>query len=70
MSTVTKLPVAEGPTFLDYIAHPLAALMPMMDDDAFTNLKADISRRGIEHAMTTYRAGPGNLHRTIGGVSA
>jgi ParB-like chromosome segregation protein Spo0J len=55
MSTVTKLPVTEGATFLDYIAHPLAALMPMMDDDAFTNLKADISRRGIEHAMTTYQ---------------
>jgi ParB-like chromosome segregation protein Spo0J len=55
MSTVTKIAAVEGPTFLDYVAHPLAALMPMMDDDAFTNLKADISRRGIEHAMTTYQ---------------
>jgi ParB-like chromosome segregation protein Spo0J len=36
-------------------AHPLAALMPMMDDDAFANLKADIAKRGIEHPMTTYQ---------------
>jgi len=55
MSTVTKIAAVEGPTFLDYVAHPLAALMPMMDDDAFANLKADIARRGIEHPMTTYQ---------------
>jgi ParB-like chromosome segregation protein Spo0J len=40
---------------LSYDAHPLAALMPMMDDDAFANLKADIAKRGIEHPMTTYQ---------------
>ena len=38
-----------------YEPHPLAALMPMMDDEAFTNLKADVAKRGIEHQMTIYQ---------------
>ena len=52
------LPIApklEVPSSFNYEAHPLAALMPMMDDDAFANLKADIAKRGIEHPMTTYQ---------------
>ena len=48
LPTAAKLEVS-----LSYEAHPLAALMPMMDDDAFANLKADIAKRGIEHPMAT-----------------
>jgi hypothetical protein len=55
MSNVTKLPVTEGATFLDYIAHPLAALMPMMDDDAFALLKADIGKHGIRDVIIRYQ---------------
>ena len=36
---MTKL---EIPTTYSYEAHPLAALMPMMDDDAFAQHKADV----------------------------
>jgi hypothetical protein len=58
MTDPVKLPPAAklevSPTF-DYEPHPLAALMPMMDDDAFANLKADIAKRGIEHPMTTFQ---------------
>lgn len=39
----------------EYLPRPLAGLMPMMDDDAFANLKADIAKRGIEHPMTTFQ---------------
>jgi ParB-like chromosome segregation protein Spo0J len=55
MSNVAKLPVVEGPTFLDYLAHPLAALMPMMDDDAFARHKDDISKVGIREPITRYQ---------------
>jgi hypothetical protein len=46
-STVTKLPVAEGPTFYDYVAHELANLLPMIDQSNYENLKADIAKQGI-----------------------
>ena len=53
---IDRLPAAPKlEVSLSYDAHPLAALMPMMDDDAFANLKADIAKRGIEHPMTTYQ---------------
>lgn len=55
MTEVVKLPPASKLEVYDYVAHPLAALMPMMDDDAFANFKADIAKRGIEHPMTTYQ---------------
>jgi len=35
--------------------HPLAALMPMMDDDAFAQLKADIAKHGIREPITIYQ---------------
>ena len=47
MSNVAKLPVAEGPTFYDYVAHELANLLPMIDQSNYENLKADIAKQGI-----------------------
>jgi hypothetical protein len=36
-------------------AHPLATLMPMMDDDAFAQHKADIAKHGVRDAITLYQ---------------
>ena len=47
MTNVAKLPVAEGPTFLDYSAHPFAATFPMIEGHAFEDLKSDVRQRGI-----------------------
>ncbi len=53
---IRKLPpAAKLEVSPSYDAHPLAALMPMMDDDAFANLKADIAKRGIEHPTTIFQ---------------
>ena len=40
----------EAPSTCSYEAHPLAALMPMMDDDAFAQHKADIAKHGVRDA--------------------
>jgi hypothetical protein len=47
MTSVAKLPVVEGPTFYDYVAHELANLLPMIDQSNYENLKADIAKQGI-----------------------
>ena len=48
MSTVTKIAaVAEGPTFLDYLTHELANLLPMQSASEYANLKADIAANGL-----------------------
>ena len=45
----------EAPSTYSYEAHPLAALMPMMDDDAFAQHKADIAKHGVRDAITLYQ---------------
>ena len=38
-----------------YEAHPLAALMPMMDDDAFAQHRGDVGKHGIREPITLYQ---------------
>jgi hypothetical protein len=38
MTSVAKLPVAEGPTFLDYVAHELANIFEMIKGKEFEEL--------------------------------
>jgi hypothetical protein len=49
MTNVAKLATAnaEGPTFHDYVAHPLAATFPMIEGTPMEELKADIRNHGI-----------------------
>jgi hypothetical protein len=47
MSNVAKLATAEGPTFHDYVAHPLAGTFPMIEGTPMEELKADIRNHGI-----------------------
>ena len=55
MSTVTKLPVAEGPTFLDYLSHPFAATFPMITGTPLEELKGDIKAHGILEPIRLYQ---------------
>jgi ParB-like chromosome segregation protein Spo0J len=57
-TTERRLPSAsnlEIPAGYSYEAHPLAALMPMMDEDAFAQHKADIGKHGVREAITLYQ---------------
>ena len=45
----------EAPSTYSYEAHPLAALMPMMDDDAFAQHKADVGKHGVREPITLYQ---------------
>jgi hypothetical protein len=40
-------PKLEAPPTFEYVAHPLADLLPMIDENNFANLKADIVQKGI-----------------------
>src|SRR5436305_1309784 len=54
----SKLLAAPKPETLatyNYEVHPLAALMPMMDDDAFAQHKADVAKHGIREPITRYQ---------------
>jgi hypothetical protein len=55
MSTVTKLPVAEGPTFLDYLAHPLANTFPMITGTPMEELQDNVRRNGILEPIRLYQ---------------
>jgi hypothetical protein len=55
MSTVTKLPVVEGPTFLDYVAHPLAATFPMIEGTPMRELEDNIRNNGILEPIRLYQ---------------
>src|SRR5262249_40577955 len=46
----TKLAAMPTPTY-EYFSHPLADLLPMMEATEFANLKADISKNGIQQRV-------------------
>jgi ParB-like chromosome segregation protein Spo0J len=47
--------VEEMPDYSTLTDHPLASLMPMMDDESFARLRADIAKNGIRQPMVLYR---------------
>ncbi len=56
IETIKARPLPAAPTLYDALMpHPLAGLMPMMEDDAFAHHKGDIAKRGIQHPMTIYQ---------------
>jgi predicted transcriptional regulator len=55
MTNVAKLPAAEGPTFLDYVAHPLANMFPMIEGRESENLKESIAKSGILEPITLFQ---------------
>ena len=56
MTNVAKLaPVAEGPTFLDYIAHPLANEFPVIEGKEFKDLCDSIAKLGILEPITLFQ---------------
>lgn len=55
MSNVAKLPVAEGPTFLDYLAHPLANTFPMITGTPMEELQDNVRRNGILEPIRLYQ---------------
>jgi ParB-like chromosome segregation protein Spo0J len=42
------------PTFDGLVPHPLAGMMPLIDGEAFDNLKADIAKQGILEPIRLY----------------
>jgi ParB-like chromosome segregation protein Spo0J len=59
MSNVAKLPVVEGPTFLDYVAHELANVFEMIKGKEFEELCIDIKANGIHTPIVLYDDGSG-----------
>jgi hypothetical protein len=60
MTNVAKLATAntettEGPTYYDYVAHPLAATFPMIEGTPMEELKADIRNHGILEPIRLYQ---------------
>jgi hypothetical protein len=57
MTNVAKLATvnAEGPTFHDYVAHPLATTFPMIEGTPMEELKADIRNHGILEPIRLYQ---------------
>lgn len=58
MSNAPRLVVEAIEEAIDYVSltdHPLASLMPMMDDESFARLRADIAKNGIRQPMVLYR---------------
>ena len=49
MTNVEKMErrLAEAVAVFEYVAHELANLLPMIDENNFANLKADIAKQGI-----------------------
>src|SRR5262249_23758883 len=57
MTDTLRLPTApklEMPTY-NYIAHPLAAMFPMIEGTAFEELKGDIAANGIHQPIVLYQ---------------
>jgi hypothetical protein len=56
MTNVTKLATqSEGPTFLDYLAHPLANTFPMITGTAMEELQDNVRRNGILEPIRLYQ---------------
>jgi hypothetical protein len=57
MTNVAKLATTnvEGPTFHDYVAHPLANTFPMIEGTPMEELKADIRNHGILEPIRLYQ---------------
>jgi hypothetical protein len=56
MSNVAKLgAVVEGPTFLDYLAHPLANTFPMITGTPMEELQDNVRRNGILEPIRLYQ---------------
>src|SRR6516165_3106069 len=54
MLTLTK-PRPEGEDFLNFVAHPLANMFPMIEGSAFDELKRDIAAQGILEPIRLYQ---------------
>ena len=54
MLTLTK-PRPEGEDFLNFVAHPLANMFPMIEGNAFDELKRDIAAQGILEPIRLYQ---------------
>jgi ParB-like chromosome segregation protein Spo0J len=52
MDDLTKVP---RPDYSSLTDHPHASLMPMMDDESFSRLRADIAKNGIRQPMVLYQ---------------
>jgi hypothetical protein len=57
MSNIAKLATAnaEGPTFLDYLAHPLANTFPMITGTPMEELQDNVRRNGILEPIRLYQ---------------
>jgi hypothetical protein len=54
--SVSRLPVdSVEPDYSNLVEHPHASLMPMMDDESFSRLRADIAKNGIRQPMVLYQ---------------